>query len=98
MLISTLLEAVLLLLIFLTIESARVALWATRAVYEPDPDGGLLRALFALVIGVLGAVPTPVWTVVMYASYVALVPVRGVLWIWGIGRGTSVKKRKSGMD
>lgn len=79
---------------FFTFESTRIALWASRAVYEPDREGGLLRALFAFLIGVLGALPSPVWTVVMYVLYVVWLPVRAVLWVWGIGRGTSEKKRE----
>ncbi|KAH0839446.1 hypothetical protein J3R83DRAFT_232, partial [Lanmaoa asiatica] len=64
----------------------RAICWAVRAVDEPDRDGPLLRALLALLIGSLAVVPGPVWTLVMYVACVAWMPIRGVLWVWGIGR------------
>ena len=78
--------------IFFTIEATRAALWAVRTIEEPDRDGPLLRALFALLVGVLAVVPSPVWTLVTYIMWLAWIPVRGILWVWGIGRET-VKKR-----
>ena len=44
-------------------------------------------------VGVLSVVPSPVWTLVIYTAWVAWLPVRGILWLWGIGRD-SVKKRE----
>lgn len=76
--------------IFFTVESARAALWTARAAY--NRDGGLLCALFAVTLGILGMVPSPMWTIVIYAAHVAWVPFRGVLWVWGIGRGGSKKR------
>lgn len=78
------------------IELTRAALWAVRAVDEPDRDGPLLRALFALLVGALSVVPRPVWTLVTYVVWVAWVPVRGVLWVWGIGRGDGKKRACAG--
>lgn len=69
-------------------------LWAARTAEEPDRDGPLLRALFALLVNLLSVVPSPVWAIVMYIAWVVWVPVRAVLWLWGIGRGESVKKRE----
>jgi len=89
---QTTLPALLLIPIFFTVESTRAALWTARTLEEPDRDGPLLRALFALLVGVLSVVPSPVWTLLTCLAWVAWIPVRGILWLWGIGRG-GVKKR-----
>lgn len=79
--------------IFFTVESTRAALWTARALEEPDRDGPLLRALFAFLVRVLSVVPSPVWALLTCIAWVAWIPVRGILWVWGFGRG-GVKKRE----
>ena len=84
------LQAVLLLpVLFLALESTRAILWAARVANaeEADDEGPLLRTLCAGLINVLGMIPSPVWRVITYVAWIACVPVRGVLWLWGIGRG-----------
>lgn len=87
-------------LLFFVLESTRAILWVSRIAHEADAeaehDGPLLRALCARVIAVLGVVPVPrvVRRVVAGVVWLVVWPVRGMLWVWGIGRGGS-KKRAS---
>lgn len=74
----------------------RLVLWTARTLDDPkDPDGPLLRTLCARVMGVVCTlVPGPVWTLGTWLAWAAGVPVRGVLWMWGIGRGrVEIRKR-----
>ncbi|KAF8422147.1 hypothetical protein L210DRAFT_3571987 [Boletus edulis BED1] len=89
------LETFVLLFLFVIVEFTRAVLWTARRIDEPDHDGPLLRLLFAFLIGVLAVVPHPLWTLVMYAAWVAWIPVRAILWLWGIGRESMKRSPKA---
>ncbi|KAI6003506.1 hypothetical protein F5J12DRAFT_838323 [Pisolithus orientalis] len=80
--------AVLLLPVFLTIESTRLAFWASLVSSSPPPSF-VPSPLVLFLHAVWGTV---VWVVWMLMAWVLWVPVRAILWIWGIGRDGAYKR------
>ncbi|KAF9224520.1 hypothetical protein BS17DRAFT_779979 [Gyrodon lividus] len=69
---------------FLTIEWTRAALWASRATVD-----GPLR-VFAVLLNAIAL--TPVWIILSYSATMVWLPVRALLWVWGIGRDGPKKR------
>ncbi|KAH7888223.1 hypothetical protein F5I97DRAFT_966778 [Phlebopus sp. FC_14] len=64
---------------FFTIELTRAAFWSSRVTLDgPFSVVALLLSAFAI---------TPVWTLVSWITMVVWLPVRVLLWSYGIGRG-----------
>ncbi|KAI6044051.1 hypothetical protein EDC04DRAFT_2644558 [Pisolithus marmoratus] len=82
------LYAVVLLPVFLTIESTRLAFWASLVSSSPPPS----FVPSPLVLILRAAWGTVVWVLWVLMAWVFWVPVRAVLWVWGIGRDGAYKR------